>query len=102
MEIFIPSVAASGDSCMPRRLEDKIRELCARSITASEDALEIIAELKVALREHVAGARNIVAATNFTNAKNRLQLERRANGHEPREVLAVPPRENSEKKRKSG
>jgi hypothetical protein len=36
-----------------RRLEDRIRELCAQVVTAREDELpHIVAELKSALREH--------------------------------------------------
>ena len=48
---------------MLRRLEDRIRELCAKSITAGEDEMSIIADLKAALREHIERVRNIVAAT---------------------------------------
>ncbi len=62
---FVASVAALGDTCMHRRLEDKIRELCTRSITAREDELAIIADLRAALREHVERVRNAIAGTNF-------------------------------------
>jgi hypothetical protein len=86
---------------MLRRLEDRIRELCAKSITAGEDEMSIIADLKVALREHIERVRNIVAATDFANAKNRLRLERRAKQQESREIRLVPP-QDAEKKRKFG
>jgi hypothetical protein len=85
-----------------RRLEDRIRELCARSITADEDDISIIADLKTALREHVERVRNIVAATDFANAKNRLRVERRAKQQESREIRLVTPQKNSEKERRSG
>jgi hypothetical protein len=81
-----------------RRLEDRIRELCAKSITAREDDLAIIAELKAALREHVERIRNVVAATDFANG---LRLERRSRQQESREIRLVPPHD-AEKKRKSG
>jgi hypothetical protein len=86
---------------MLRRLEDRIRELCARSITADEDDISIIADLKEALREHVERIRNVVARTNFDNAKNGLRLERRAQQQESREIRLVLP-QDAEKKRKSG
>ena len=85
-----------------RSLEDKIRELCAKSITADEDEMSIISDLKVALREHVERVRNIVARTDFANAKNQLRLERRSKQQESREIRLVPPKESSEKKRKAG
>jgi len=95
-------LAAFPDTRMLRRLEDRIRELCARSITVGEDELAIIADLRAALREHVERIRQVVAGTNFANAKNRLRLERRAKRQESREILLVPPQETSEKKRKAG
>jgi hypothetical protein len=64
--------------------------------------LSIIAELKAALREHVERIRNIVAATDFDNAKNRLRLERRSKQQEFREIRLVPPQETSEKNWKFG
>jgi hypothetical protein len=85
-----------------RRLEDKIRELCAKSLTAGEDEMSIIAELKTALREHVERVRNFVAFTDFANPKNGLRLERRSKQQESREIRLVPPKESSEKKRRSG
>jgi hypothetical protein len=85
-----------------RRLEDRIRELCARSITADEDDMSIIADLKTALREHIERVRNVVAATDFANARNRLRLERRAKQQEFREIRLVTPQETSAKNRKSG
>ena len=85
-----------------RRLEDKIRELCARSIAAGEDEMSIISDLKVALREHVERVRNIVARTDFANAKNQLRLERRSKLQESREIRLVPRQDTPEKRRKSG
>jgi hypothetical protein len=84
-----------------RRLEDRIRELCARSITAGEDEMSIISDLRAALREHVERVRNFVAFTDFANAKDRLRLERRASQQESREIRLVPP-QDSEKKREAG
>lgn len=85
-----------------RRLEDKIRELCARSITAGEDETSIIAELRAALREHVERFRKIVKVTNFANAKHGLRLERRSKQQESHGIRLVPPKASSEKKRKAG
>jgi len=86
---------------MRRRLEDKIRQLCEKSIAAPKDEMSIIADLKTALREHVERVRNIVAATDFANAKNRLRLERRAKQQESQEIRLVTP-QDAEKKRKAG
>jgi hypothetical protein len=87
---------------MRRRLEDKIRELCARSISAREDELTIIADLKAALREHVERFRNVVATTDFASAKDRLRLERRSSpASPPLEILPAPSQKTSQKKRKS-
>lgn len=99
---FVVSVAALRDTRMRRRLEDKIRELCARSIIAGEDELAIIADLRAALREHVERIRKVVVGTNFANAKNRLRLERSAKRQESREILLVPPQKTSDTKRKAG
>jgi hypothetical protein len=85
-----------------RRLEDRIGELCAKSITAGEDELTIISDLRAALREHVERVRKIVAATDFDSAKDRLRLERRSKQQESREIRLVPAQETSERKRKSG
>jgi hypothetical protein len=87
---------------MLRRLEDRIRELCAKSITASDDELGPRTELRAALREHAERFRKVVAATNFANAKNRLRLERRSRSKQspPQEGLPAPPKDVN-KKRKS-
>jgi hypothetical protein len=85
-----------------RRLEDRIRELCAKSTTAQGDEMSIIADLKAALREHVERLRQVVARTDFANVKNGLRLERRSRQQESREIRLVPLQETSEKKRKSG
>ena len=84
-----------------RRLEDKIRELCAKSITAGEDELAIISDLRAALREHVERIRNLVTASDFVRAKGGLRLERRAKQQEFGEIRVVQP-EINENKRKSG
>jgi hypothetical protein len=83
---------------MLRRLEDRIRELCAKSITAGEDDLAIIADLKAALREHVERIRKVVARTNFATG---LRLERRAKPSPLLEIELVSP-QDAEKERKSG
>ena len=46
-----------------RRLEDRIRELCARAVTATGAELEpLISELQSALREHNSRLRTLAAA----------------------------------------
>ena len=46
-----------------RRLEDRIRRLCADAVEASESDLEpVITELKVALHEHTESLRKLVAS----------------------------------------
>jgi hypothetical protein len=48
---------------MLRRLEDRIRVLCARTVSAPEAELApIIAELKAALHEHTQRLRKLAAA----------------------------------------
>jgi hypothetical protein len=86
---------------MRRRLEDKIRELCARSVTSREEELTTIAELRAALREHVERTRTVVAATNFASAKDRLRLERRSSPWQSplRESLLAMPQESNKKRR---
>lgn len=64
--------------------------------------MSIIADLKTALREHVERVRNFVALTDFTHAKDRLRLERRAKHQERLEIRLVPAPETSEKTRKAG
>jgi hypothetical protein len=81
-----------------RRLEDKIRELCSRSITAREDEISIISDLKVALREHVERIRNVVARTNFANG---LRLERRSTQSPLMKIELVEP-QDAEKKPEAG
>jgi hypothetical protein len=45
-----------------RRLEDRIRELCAKAVAAPESDLEpVIGELKVALHEHTERLRKLAA-----------------------------------------
>jgi hypothetical protein len=45
-------------------LEDRIRTLCGRAISAKEPELEpILAELRFALREHIRFVRRMTAAT---------------------------------------
>jgi hypothetical protein len=86
---------------MRRRLEDKIRQLCEKSIVASDDEISIIADLKTALREHVERVRNFVALTDFANAKDRLRLERRAIQQESQEIRLLTLKD-AEKKRTAG
>ena len=43
-----------------RRLDDRIRELCARAVTADEsDFLGVVSDLRSALHEHVVGMRKM-------------------------------------------
>jgi hypothetical protein len=99
---FVASVAALGDTCMHRRLEDKIRELCTRSITAREDELAIIADLRARSVNTSSASETLSRARTSPNAKNRLRLERRSRQQESREIRLVPAQETSERKRKSG
>jgi hypothetical protein len=47
-----------------RRLEDRIRELCAKAATASDDeTLEVLQELRRALHEHARQLRAMAAQT---------------------------------------
>jgi hypothetical protein len=63
---------------MFRRLEDRIRELCAMAVTAEQPELEIIlAELQSALREHTERLRRLAAA-KLTMLDENVQQERRA------------------------
>ena len=64
--------------------------------------MSVIADLKTALREHVERVRNFVALTDFTRAKDRLRLERRAKHQEAGEIRLVPRQKTSEKTRKAG
>ena len=62
---------------MLRRLEDRIRELCASAVTAEEPELEtILSELQSALREHTARLRKLAAA-KLTTLDENVQEERR-------------------------
>lgn len=65
-------------SSMLRRLEDRIRELCALAVRAEEPRLEIIlSELQSALREHTERLRRLAAA-KLTMLDENVQQERRA------------------------
>ena len=64
--------------------------------------MSIIADLRDALREHVERITNVVAGTNFANAKNRLRVKRRSKQQESREIRLAPPQGTSERKRKLG
>lgn len=47
---------------MLRRLEDRIRDLCSKTLAAPDDELEpLILELKAALREHAERLRRLAA-----------------------------------------
>jgi hypothetical protein len=61
---------------MLRRLEDRIRDLCAKTVSAPEGELEpIISDLKAALREHTQRLRKLAAA--------KLIRKRPPNPHDP-------------------
>ena len=63
---------------MLRRLEDRIRELCAMAVTAEEPELErILSELQSALREHTERLRRLAAA-KLTTLDENARRERRA------------------------
>jgi hypothetical protein len=60
----------------PRRLEDRIRQLCAKAVAAPESDLEpVITELKVALHEHTERLRKLAAL------KLARTITRTTNGH---------------------
>lgn len=62
-----------------RRLEDRIREMCGRALSAQNQELDsILSELKAALREHTQRLRN-VAAAKLTGGKANQPGERRTN-----------------------
>ena len=70
--------APLAQSPMLRRLEDRIRELCALAVTAEEPELEIVlSELQSALREHTERLRRLAAA-KLTTLDENVQQERRA------------------------
>ena len=72
------STNTSGAVPMFRRLEDRIRELCATAVTAEEPELEIIlSQLQSALREHTERLRRLAAA-KLTTLDEDIQQERRA------------------------
>jgi hypothetical protein len=61
-----------------RRLEDRIRELCAKALMAQDAELgAICVALQSALREHAERLRKL-AATNLTSAERTQPSERRA------------------------
>jgi hypothetical protein len=63
---------------MLRRLEDRIRELCALAVAAEDPELEIVlAQLQAALREHTERLRRMAAA-KLTMLDEDVQEERRA------------------------
>ena len=63
---------------MLRRLEDRIRELCALAVAAEDPELEVVlAELQAALRQHTERLRRMAAA-KLTMLDEDVQEERRA------------------------
>ena len=63
---------------MLRRLEDRIRILCSRALTAADHELApILAELQAALREHSERLRRI-AILKLTGIKGEMPPERRS------------------------
>jgi hypothetical protein len=72
---------------MSRRLDDRIRDLCANVVAADEPELEPkISELKSALREHTARLRKMVA-TKIAGLKDQPE-ERRS--HNDRRSQSTP------------
>jgi hypothetical protein len=59
---------------MHRRLEDRIRELCAKALTAQESELHAILS---ALREHIERLRRLAAARLLSIEGNGYQLQER-------------------------
>jgi hypothetical protein len=61
-----------------RRLEDRIRELCAKALTAQDAEMEsIFVALQSALHEHAKRLRRL-AATNLTSVERNQPPDRRA------------------------
>ena len=61
-----------------RRLEDRIRELCAKASTASDDeTVEVLRELRRALHEHARHLR-AMAAEKLTGGTQATNEERRS------------------------
>jgi len=63
---------------MHRRLEDRIRELCAKALTAQESELDAIhSALRSALREHIERLRRLAAAKLVSLEGNGYHLQDR-------------------------
>ena len=63
---------------MHRRLEDRIRELCAKALTAQESELHaVLSALRSALREHIERLRRLAAAKLVAIGGNGEQLQDR-------------------------
>jgi hypothetical protein len=61
-----------------RRLEDRIRELCAKAATASDaETVEVLQELRRALHEHARHLR-AMAAERLTGTRHDVTDERRS------------------------
>ena len=70
-----------------RRLEDRIRQLCAKAVAAAESDLEpVITELKLALHEHTERLRKLAALkltrtiTRTTNGRSGKYSPKSTNG----------------------
>jgi hypothetical protein len=72
-----------------RRLEDRIRELCALAIaTNTADFAEVLAELRSALHQHSEQLRKL-ARTEFASAKGMADSERWRQSHDPQSKPAT-------------
>ena len=64
---------------MPRRLEDRIRELCARVLTAKEaDWNEALTELRMAIQEHSLRVANLNSAATIAGKPELIRERRKA------------------------
>ncbi|MGA7220853.1 MAG: hypothetical protein WBX38_21235 [Candidatus Sulfotelmatobacter sp.] len=74
----IISILSNRPVLMLRRLEDRICELCAKTVSASdEDLASIISQLKSALREHTERLREL-AGVKLASSRKELPPERRS------------------------
>jgi len=83
---------------MFRRLDDKVRELCAWALASQDpsELREITRQLRAALREHIKRIR--ISAVNAPSPERRSDNIKRRSGEplgEPLKVEVLPPREST-------
>lgn len=79
MEPSVRGVASYAAMPVARRLEDRIRDLCAKAVAAGSGELNpILSELQAALHEHTQRLRRMAAASTFHSPRE-FPSERRRN-----------------------